>query len=76
MNLPKGIYYETARRRYRVRLYQCRAVVWHTYHTTLDEAQSALPLAQAAQRAYVKKIRDDAPPATVLDAIKNAVARP
>lgn len=40
--LPKGIFYETARKRFRVRLYKFGRVVYQTYHRYLAEALASL----------------------------------
>lgn len=52
MDLPKGIYFEKQRNRYRVRLYKYRHVVWRSYHNTLHEALNAWAKAVSAQAIY------------------------
>ena len=52
MNLPRGIWYEESRRRYRVRLYHRQQVIWLTYHVTLDDALSARDQALAFQNTW------------------------
>ena len=37
-SLPKGIYHEVKRSRYRVRLYQGKQIIHCSYHKTLDDA--------------------------------------
>jgi hypothetical protein len=46
--LPKGIYFEAARGRFRVRLYKRSTAVYLSYHSTLDEAVAALTEARRA----------------------------
>lgn len=48
--LPRGISYETARGRYRIRLYFRDRVIWLSYKRSLKDALVDLQLAQAAQR--------------------------
>ena len=40
--LPRGIYHERRRGRYRVRLYYNQRVLWRTYHSSPAEAIDAL----------------------------------
>ena len=60
--LPRGIYFEEERCRYRVRLYRRSHVVWRTYHFHLEDALEALSSALEAQAAWrpqdqTKKVR-------------------
>ena len=71
--LPRGIYFEQERSRYRVRLYRRSHVVWRSYHFHLDDALEALSSALEAQAAWkpsveVKRIRPV--PQNVLDLFK------
>lgn len=50
--LPRGIYYEARRQRYRVRIYKNNQVVYRSYHTLLEDALAALSQARAVQAAY------------------------
>lgn len=61
--LPKGIYYEESRGRYRVRLYKRSKAVYLSYHPTLEEAVAALTQARQA----VKQMRTPEPaPLTIM----------
>lgn len=40
--LPKGIWFEAKRQRYRVRVYRRSRVIHRSYHKSLDEAKAAL----------------------------------
>ena len=55
--LPKGIYFEVERGRYRVRLYRRSNVIWRTYHFTLEEALEALSAALEAQATWKPKVK-------------------
>lgn len=46
--LPRGIYYEELRGRYRVRLYKRHRMVYLSYHATLEEAVQAHAIAREA----------------------------
>jgi len=46
-DLPLGIYFERARRRYRVRLHRYNKVVHCSYHKSLENAKKALEIATA-----------------------------
>jgi hypothetical protein len=62
--LPRGIYYEESRGRYRVRLYKRSRAVYLSYHTTLEEATVAL----AQARQAVKQMRvPEAQPLTIMN---------
>lgn len=50
MQLPKGLFFDPKRNRYRVRLYRGAEIVHLSYHKTLDEALD-----------LYKKIVDDRP---------------
>lgn len=68
--LPAGIYYETRRARYRVRIYYCQTVVWRTYHDNRADALKALQEAIAYRRQYVRELvcrTQKPPPKTLLD---------
>jgi len=47
VSLPRGIYYEPSRERYRVRIYKHNTVIHCSYHKALDDAILALDKAQA-----------------------------
>ena len=49
-SLPPGIWYEPARKRYRVRLYRKSVVFHRSYHKTLTEAKRAYNTALAEVR--------------------------
>lgn len=59
--LPRGIYYERQRRRYRVRLYYCQTVFWRTYHTNLEGALRGLSIARRARLQYVRNLSSQPP---------------
>lgn len=48
-DLPKGIFWEPRRQRFRVRLYRRSVVVWRSYHSTFAEALESLSKAKQAQ---------------------------
>lgn len=50
--LPRGIWFEPERQRYRVRMYRRSQVVWLSYHFTLEEALNAHVQACAFQQAW------------------------
>lgn len=60
--LPRGIYFERARGRYRVRLYRRSKAVYLSYHPTLEEAVAAL----AQARAAIKRMGPDPTPLTIM----------
>lgn len=51
--LPRGIWYEPDRNRYRVRLYRRSQVVWRSYHFHIEEALEALSSALQAQTTWI-----------------------
>ena len=64
--LPKGamtrrIYYETARKRYRVRLYLRNKVCWLSYHSSIQTAQTTL-VAALDERDKLRKAGPRPPP--------------
>lgn len=42
MNLPKGLWYEKARNRYRVRIYRNKTIVHLSYHKEREDAEAVL----------------------------------
>ncbi len=63
-NLPKGIWYEAQRQRYRVRIYRKDVVQHLSYHETLEEAIEALQQCNAIHTpnkdrltSYIEKTR-------------------
>ena len=55
MSWPKGIWYESARKRYRVRLYKGSETVFLDYFPTLDKAKKALIKARRVQAAALPR---------------------
>ena len=49
MTIPKGVYFEERRKRYRVRLYVGPVVVWRSYHKDLPTALKAYWTAKVTQ---------------------------
>lgn len=47
--LPRGVYYEAARKRYRVRIYKNKRVVHLSYHKRLNDALNTWHEVQGAQ---------------------------
>ena len=47
--LPKGVFYDTTRKRYRVRIYRHSEPVWCSYHYDYPSAISAHSLAKEAR---------------------------
>ena len=71
--LPRGIFYERERKRFRVRLYRRSHVVWRSYHFQLDEALKALSSALEVQSAWTPTIEPPViklVPQTVMDLFK------
>lgn len=71
--LPRGIWFEPERHRFRVRLYRRSHVIWLTYHTSLDEAIETLNSALEAQSAWQPIVEQKKPPLvpqTILDLFK------
>lgn len=50
--LPPGIWFETARGRYRVRLFRQTVCVWRSYHKNLDDALRVYDAARTAQLTW------------------------
>ena len=48
--IPKGIYYESSKRRWRVRLYKAGTVVHLAYHKSYELARSSYDEAKAIQK--------------------------
>lgn len=72
MNLPRGIYYEAKRRRYRVRLYYGQRILWRSYHTTLEAAVEQLENAKRYRRTLLlggNLKRPTQPPSALTDLI-------
>jgi hypothetical protein len=46
-DLPRGIWYELERRRYRIRIYRNQIVKHLSYHKTLEEAERTLEMFKA-----------------------------
>lgn len=72
-SLPRGIYFEQERKRYRVRLYRRSHVVWRSYHFNLCEAIEALSSALEAQSSWQPSVEIKKPslvPQTILDLFK------
>lgn len=65
--LPKGVFFENARRRYRVRLYKYGRVFWRSYHHTLHGAMEALGAAKTVQASLENEVppRIDRPGASL-----------
>lgn len=61
--LPKGLFYEEGRKRFRVRLYHEKRVFHLSYHYSYEEAIATLEAAKNVKRSYKKidqvKIRSD-----------------
>lgn len=53
-SLPKGLFLEEGRKRYRVRLYHDKKVFHLSYHYQLEEALSTLEAVKEALREYRK----------------------
>ena len=62
MHVPRGIYYEEGRNRYRVRLYYNQKIIWRTYHQTIEAAVAALDDAKTYRRGLVRALAKQAPP--------------
>jgi hypothetical protein len=52
--LPRGVFFEPRRNRYRVRLYYCQDVVWRSYHPCLETALEELYKARRHRLQYVR----------------------
>jgi hypothetical protein len=68
--LPRGVWFETERQRFRVRMYRRSQVIWLTYHLTLEEALDAHAQAcefQKSWRPASPVVRQVYHPQTVLD---------
>ena len=68
--LPRGIFFEATRNRYRVRLYYGSCVIWRSYHDNVTAALAALQQARAHRRSHVRRRPPPTPPLppqTVLD---------
>ena len=68
--LPRGIFYEPHRNRYRVRLYYCQQVVWRSYHDELASALAELHKAHDHRRRFVRQLVNrpkKEPPRTLKD---------
>lgn len=50
--LPRGIWFEEGRGRYRVRIYHRQQIIWRSYHFTLDDALDAHQHALELQRSW------------------------
>jgi hypothetical protein len=71
--VPRGIFFEESRNRYRVRLYYCQQVVWRSYHPDLSEAEETLAVAKNYRRELVReraKQPPPEPPKTITDLLK------
>jgi hypothetical protein len=68
-NLPKGIYHEAKKNRFRVRLYVKQTVIWRSYHETLEEAQAILKQALHAQNEYKRNPPNKKPIRTIPDLV-------
>jgi len=51
--LPRGVYYEARRKRYRVRLYKGNRVVHRSYHKTAEDAVQTWTKARGTQQTVV-----------------------
>lgn len=51
-DLPRGIWFEKSRGRYRVRIYHRQQIVWRSYHFSLEEALDAHGRALKMQRSW------------------------
>lgn len=52
--MPRGIYFERGRRRWRVRLFYQQQLVWRSYHYSESEAKRALAQANEYRLKLVK----------------------
>lgn len=59
--LPRGLFYEAQRDRYRVRLYYRREILWHTYHSERAEAFQTLADAQKFRLEQARSLAKDPP---------------
>ena len=48
--LPKGVFYDTSRKRYRVRVYRHSEPIWCSYHHDYSSAMRAYDLAQKTKQ--------------------------
>lgn len=53
--LPKGVYYEKNRKRYRIRLHYKQKIVWLTYHKRKHEALQTINIAKAHQEKIARE---------------------
>lgn len=73
LRLPRGVFFEESRSRYRVRLYFRQNVIWRTYHDDPAAAIVALKQARAYRRSYARQQPRPQPivlPQTALDLLK------
>lgn len=70
--LPRGIYYEHARQRYRVRLYKRGQPVYLSYHPTLEQAIDALSAAREAvdKMVFIEGPADLTEPSSQIQALQ------
>lgn len=66
--LPRGIWYEEARKRYRVRVYRKNRVIHRSYHQDLDAARRALQ--QAKQLRASIRAQEARPVRSVQDQVR------
>lgn len=59
--LPKGIYFERERQRFRVRLYLDQTVIWRTYHRRFEAAAHALEEAKLKRQIMKQLLKREAP---------------
>jgi hypothetical protein len=53
--LPKGIFFEAARQRWRVRVYKQGLVIYLSYHKTLEDALTGWYIAKTRQRFAIRR---------------------
>jgi hypothetical protein len=73
IRLPRGVFFEEDRNRYRVRLYFRQNVIWRSYHDNPAAALEALKSAREYRRSHARTCPRPKPPTlpqTVLDLLK------
>ena len=71
--LPRGVFFEPKRNRYRVRLYYCQRVIWRSYHACPYDATEELRRAQVHRLEFVRALSTQqkrCPPKRLEDLIK------
>ena len=71
--LPKGVFYDASRKRYRVRVYRHSEPVWCSYHHDYTSAMQAYGLAQEARKDRIANEEEVINASNYADALKKAM---